>query len=216
MIKPAQILRKFFKVMINGQSYLNLVYLLAAFPLGVFYFVFLVSGLSLGISLSIVWVGIPILLIVAVGWWTLAKFERYIAIHWLQEEVPTMTLPENTGKGIWSIFKENFLNPVTWKSPVYLLLKFPLGVTTFVILVTLVSLTLSLLTLPLTYQALDFQVGGFFSVDPITWRVDSITESLLGTLIGLILWPGTLQIINGMTWVHAKFARMMLSITPLG
>ena len=216
MNKLTQILARFFKVIVNGQAYLNLVYLLAAFPLGILYFVFLVSGLSLGISLSIIWVGIPLLLIVGAGWLILAKFERFIAIHWLKEDVPAMNFPQLTGVDIWSTFKEHFLNPITWKSPVYLFLKFPLGVATFSILITLVSLTLALLTLPLTYQSLDFQIGGFFSVDQIAWQIDGMGEALVGTLIGLILWPATLQFINGMTWVHAKFARVMLSINPVG
>ena len=205
----------FFKVVINGQAYLNLVYLLAAFPLGVFYFVFLVTGLSLGVSLSILWVGIPLLLMVGVGWWMLARFERLISIHWLKEEVPSITVPHNPVEGIWPTFKSYITNPVTWKSPLYLFLKFPLGVATFTILIILVSLTLAFLTLPLTYQVLDFQIGGFFSVDQILWQVDGLGEALVGTLIGLILWPATLQLINGMTWVHAKFARVMLSADPI-
>ena len=37
----------FFGVIVDPQSYLNIVYLLVAFPLGTFYFVFLITGLSL-------------------------------------------------------------------------------------------------------------------------------------------------------------------------
>lgn len=215
MINPVQTTYRFFKVIVSGQAYLNLLYLLAAFPLGVFYFVFLVSGLSAGISLSIVWVGIPLLLVVGVGWWVLAGFERFIAIHWLKEDVPAMALPPGAGKDIWARFKEYFTNPVTWKSPVYLFLKFPLGTATFVLLVTLVSLTLAFLTLPWTYELLEFQVSGFFSPGPVAWQIDSMGEALLGSLIGLLLWPVTMQVANGLAWVHAKFARVMLSVDPM-
>lgn len=216
MTKPAQILGQYFKVMINGQAYLNLIYLLAAFPLGVFYFVFLVSGLSLGITLSIIWVGIPLLLVVGMGWWALARFERFIAIHWLKEEVPNMDLHPNKSKGYWAQLRDYLTNPIIWKSPVYLFLKFPLGIATFVILVILVSLTLAFLTLPLTYQVLDFQIGGFFTSNQMIWQVDCISEALIGTLIGLFLWPASLQLVNAMTWVHAKFASVMLSTKPYG
>jgi len=216
MINPIQITNRFFKVMVSGQAYLNLIYLLAAFPLGVFYFVFLVSGLSIGISLSIVWVGIPLLLVVGVGWWVLARFERLLAIHWLKEEVPSMMPPPIEPKNIWRYFKGYLSNPVTWKSPVYLFLKFPLGLATFVILVILVSLSLAFLTLPLTYELSDFQFGGFFSPDQAAWQIDSMGEALIGTLIGLLLWPLTMQITNGLAWMHAKFARVMLSVDPFG
>jgi hypothetical protein len=216
MIHPIQTTRRFFKVIVSKQAYLNLVYLLAAFPLGVLYFVFLVTGLSTGIFLSIVWVGIPLLILIGVGWWVLASFERLMAIFWLKEEVPAMTLPPGPGKGISASFRGYLTNPVTWKSPVYLFLKFPLGTATFVILVTLISLTLAFLTLPLTYELLDFQIGGFFSPDQGGWQIDGMGEALLGTLIGLMLWPVTMQIINGLAWVHAKFARVMLSVDPTG
>lgn len=216
MIKLARIIYRFFKVMISGQAYLNLIYLLVTFPLGVFYFVFLVSGLSLGISLSMIWVGIPLLLVVGMGWCMLARFERFIAVHWLKEEVPNVNLHQSKRESFWAQCKEYFTNPVTWKSPVYLFLKFPLGIATFVILVTLVSLTLAFLSLPITYQLFDFQIVGFFSSNQLAWQVDSLGQSLLGTLIGLFLWPTTLQLINAMTWVHAKFARVMLSTRPLG
>jgi hypothetical protein len=37
-------MRKFFGVVARGDTYLNIIYLLLAFPLGIAYFVFLVSG----------------------------------------------------------------------------------------------------------------------------------------------------------------------------
>jgi hypothetical protein len=215
MVDPIKATHRFFRVIVRKQSYLNLIYLLAAFPLSVFYFVFLVSGLSTGVSLAIVWVGIPLLMLVGVGWWVLAIFERFMAIHVLKEDVPAMRLPPGTGEGILATFKHYLVHPVTWKSPVYLLLKFPLGIATFVILATLISLTLAFLTLPLTYELLDFQIGGFFSPDRAVWQVDGLGEALLGTLVGLILWPVTMQIVNGLAWVHAKFARVMLSADPM-
>ena len=82
-----QNLFRFIRVMVDIQAYLNVGYLVIAFPLGVFYFVFLVSGLSLGLSTLIIWVGIPILLLMSIVWCALASFERFIAIYWLKEEL---------------------------------------------------------------------------------------------------------------------------------
>jgi len=213
MNNPAKWIIRYFQVMVSGQAYLNLFYLLAAFPLGVIYFVFLVSGLAAGISLSIIWVGIPILLLVGVGWWAMAGFERLIAIHWLKEDIPAMVLPSHTSTDLWTRFKELLTNPVTWKSPVYLFLKFPLGVATFVIQITLTSLTLAFLTMPLVYEFLpDFHMGVFFDPSLPGWRIDSLSDASLGVMIGLMLWPITLHITNGLAWVHAKFARVMLSL----
>ena len=202
--------------MCNGKTYLNLIYLLLAFPLGIFYFTFLASVLSAGISLSIIWVGIPILLLVGVGWWALASFERFMAIHLLNEDIPEMWRPSDEGAGIWTSFKEYFTNPAIYKSLIYLFLKFPLGITTFVILITLISLTLAFLTMPFTYEFLsEIQVGVFFGQDLPAWHIDNMSDALLGALIGLILWPVTLHVTNALAWLHAKFAKVMLSVDPM-
>jgi hypothetical protein len=215
MTNPNPSLGKFFKVIVRSQSYLNLIYLLAAFPLGVLYFVFLVSGLSTGISLAIIWIGIPILVLVGAAWWLLASFERSLAIYMLKEDVPAMTPPFENGSDIWTRFKVHFTNPVTWKSLLYLFLKFPLGIVTLVIVVVLLTTTIAFLTMPFTYQSLDgFQIGLFFTPDQPLWRIDSLSDALLAAAIGLILWPVTLHITNGLAWIHAKFARLMLSIYP--
>jgi hypothetical protein len=217
MNNPNLTVGSFFKVMWNGQAYLNIIYLLAAFPLGIFYFVFLVTGLALGFSLAIIWVGIPILLLVGAGWWLLANFERLMAVYLLKEDLPVMVRKSDEGADLWTRVKDNILNPVTWKSPIYLFLKFPLGMISFVIGITLVSLTLALLSMPFTYQSGEsFQAGITFGSNLPAWHIDSLTDALLCVFIGLCLWPVTLHVLNGLTWVHAKFARVMLSPDPMG
>ncbi len=60
---------RFFGVVRRPETWLGILFDWLAFPLGLFYFVFLVTGLSLGVGLVVVWVGIPILLVVAGAWW---------------------------------------------------------------------------------------------------------------------------------------------------
>ena len=217
MDKPLQTGDRFFKVMGSGQAYLNLLYLGAAFPLGVFYFVYLVTGLSLGISLSIIWIGIPILMLVGAGWWALANFERLMAVNLLKEDIPRMASPSEEDADIWTRVKEFFTNPITWRSLLYLFAKFPLGLGTFVVLVTIVALTLGFLTMPFTYQFAEYFQGGVsFGLGLPAWQIDSLGDALLGALIGLMMWPVALHVINGLAWVHAKFAKIMFSVDPVG
>jgi hypothetical protein len=206
---------RFFKAVIEGQTYLNLLYLGAAFPLGVFYFVFLVSGISLGVSLSIIWVGLPILLLMGGAWWALASFERHMAVNLLKEDIPHMSHSHSHDTDIWQGFKQYFSNPATWKGLLYLLLKFPLGLATFVVLMTLIPLTVAFLSMPFTYETVQFfQIDLTFGSGLPVWVIDSMGEALLGALTGLMLLPITLNITNVLTRVHAKFARIMLSLDP--
>lgn len=217
MYNPKKILLRFFGIIVSGQAYIKVLYLMAGFPLGVFYFVFLVSGLSLGISLLIIWVGIPVLLLVGAGWWLLASLERYMAIYILKEDIPEMVPPSNRGSTLWKRLEIYLANPVTYKSPLYLFLKFPLGISSFVILTTLIFLTVALMSMPFIHYYLpELQVGMFFETGLPAWHIDSMGDYLFCSLAGLILWPLTLHIANALSWVHGKFAKLMLSFEPLG
>ena len=92
----ARHLRSFVAVPLRPQTYLNLLYLALAFPLGVLYFVLFVVGLSLGISLTILVIGIPLLLLVVAGALVIATFERWLARVLLGVEFPDTT---TTGSG---------------------------------------------------------------------------------------------------------------------
>jgi len=85
-----------------------------------------------------------------------------------------------------------------------------------VILVTAVSLTVAFLAMPLTYNSPQYFQGVSFGPWLPTWQIDSMLDALLGMLIGLLLWPVTLHITHGLGWVHAKFAKVMLSTYPIG
>jgi hypothetical protein len=60
------------------------------------------------------------------------------------------------------------------------------------------------------------RTGACLNVGLPGWQVDSLGRALLVGLLGLILWPMTLHVTNGMAWVHAKLARVMLSADPAG
>jgi hypothetical protein len=216
MNNPNQGVLNFFSIMKNGQAYLNILYLLAAFPLGILYFVFLVSGFSLGISLVIIWVGIPILLAFGGVVWALANFERLITIHLLKEDLPAMTASSSEDADFWTRVKDRLSSPVIWKSILYLSLKFPLGIATFTVLVTLISLTLAFLAMPFFHEFMaSSQAGIFLNSNTPIWTIESLGDAILLTLIGLILWPVTMHVSNGLAWIHAKFARIMLNNNPI-
>src|SRR4051812_46938929 len=87
---PRNPIVRFLSAPVEARSYANLLYLAMSFPLGLAYFVFLTVGLSVGIGLTIVWVGLPILALVIAGSWGMAALERQMAIHLLGVAVPPM------------------------------------------------------------------------------------------------------------------------------
>ena len=73
-------------------TYLGALYVLLALPVATVYFAGIVAGFSAGIGLVVVWVGVPILLAVAVGWRAVARFERFLDIALLD------ALPQSSGR----------------------------------------------------------------------------------------------------------------------
>ena len=81
-------LGRFFGVVVRPRTWLNVLFQVLAFPLGLFYFIFLVTGSLWASASSIIWVGIPILLVVAGAWWLFGAFERVQAKYLLGADVP--------------------------------------------------------------------------------------------------------------------------------
>lgn len=207
-------LRWIFGVVVRGRTYLNFFYLLLAFPLGLFYFIFLVVGFSLGFSLLIILIGLLILLIVFGAWIAFGAFERQLAIWLLGEEIPPMTPPRLRDRPTeatfsWEGFSAYLTNPVTWTSLVYLFVKFPLGILSFVALVGAVALTGAFLTAPITSSFSPLEV--WFTWNSV-WVVDTPGDVILAVLLGIALLFVSLHVLNGLAWISGKFARMMLGV----
>lgn len=185
----------------DTQTYLNLLYLLLAFPLGLAYFIFLTVGLSLGTGLLVIFVGLPILLAVLAACWGLGAFERQMARSMLHVTIPPAPgLP--SGPGLWPKLKALFGDSLTWKSFAYLMIKFPFGIVSFVLLVTGFSLSVSLILAPLIYRTVPIS---FYQ-----WRVDTKDEAAVWCLVGVALLILSMHMVNGLAMVWGRFARIML------
>ena len=203
----------FFLVVVNPQTYLNILYLLVSFPLGIFYFVFLVVGLTVGLSLVIIWVGLLILPLVMAGSWLLGSMERWMAVVWLKEDIGPMRPANPEGLDVWGQLKQHSRNPVTWKILVYLFAKFPLGIASFVAVVVSMSVTLAFIVSPFWFLLFGFDYAGLnYDVDYYPWwEINSVSDAFLLSIVGLVLFLVALHTLNIFAWFHKKFARVMLS-----
>jgi len=199
----------FFNILIRSQTYLNILYLLLSFPLGIFYFVFLVTGISLGIGLIITLFGIPLLMLMLVAWWGLAYFERAMTQLILRMELPPM-IGELKGNW-WSKYKTLATNPATWKGLLYLFLKFPLGIFSFVSVVTLLSTSLAFIVSPILYFIMRIQglSNDFFMVGNIS-LVEHPGLLIVFGLFGLLLGLLSLHFFNGLAYVNGIIAKVLV------
>lgn len=207
MNNPANPLSRFFGVLFKSQTYLNLLYLLLAFPLGLVYLIFFIVGIALGLPLTIILVGLVILAFVGLGWWVFATFERHLAIWLLRIDIPPMSKPGPKPVGVWDTITSLLSNPVTWKSLVYLVLKPILGVFALVALVTLGGISLALMLSPLLFWWNPVTVE---LIGQSTWVIDNLFEAGVALVIGVFFAIISLHILNYLAYVYGLFARTML------
>ena len=203
---------RFLYAPIEPRSYANLLFLGLAFPLGLLYFVFLIVGLSLGFGLLIIWIGVPVLALVMAGSWLFASMERQLAIHLLGAKVPPMApqpaSPAAPAGSLWRPLTAFLANPVTWKGMGYLAIKFPLGLATFVVAVTLGSLSLAFLLAPVAYNWVPLDVS--FSWNGPVRVIDTLGEALLCSLFGVALTLVSLNLFNALASGWGKLASALL------
>jgi signal transduction histidine kinase len=191
---------RFAGVVASPQTWRNLAYLLLAFPTGLAYFVVLVVGVSTGVALAIVVVGLGILIVTLAAWRAMASVERRLARRLLRVEI----LDPADRRGLPRLERVTrwLRDPVTWKSLIFVALKFPLGVVTFALVTAIGFFSLVLLFAPLIVIATPVTVFG--------WIFESSLEALPLTVLGAVASLLWLHAANGLGWLWGLFARVML------
>ncbi len=188
------------------QTWLNVAYLLISFPLGLIYFVLLITGISLGFGLLITVFGLFILMGVLMMVHGFAIFEAKFTSAMLGFHISPE--PRNReAKGFWKRFREILRSSLTWKGLVFLFLRFPLGIFSFSLTISLLATSLGLIAFPILFQYPWFEMdwpNHFF------WVIDTVPETLVVALIGIILLYISLYILNLLAWIYGKMAQTLL------
>jgi hypothetical protein len=201
------VLARFFGVAIDGRSYLNVLYLWLAFPLGLAYFILLVTGFSVGIGLTILWIGLAILFLLMLAVWGLEGLERVLAIGLLGASVPAR-LPSAGEFGFRAWVKAVFKSSALWKGLAFLFIKFPLGLAGWVVSVVSLSVSIALALAPVSYW-----FGGRVDLDVWIldrWILDGPAGMALLSLTGFLMLFVTLHLHNGLAWLWKKLAEILL------
>ena len=184
----------YFSVLRDPQSYLNLIYVLLAFPTGLAYFIALVVGISLGLGLAVICVGLPILIATFFMASGAVAVERSLANSFLGAGIEPGRRDMRDGGSVPDQVAAALRNPSRWRGLFFLVLKFPLGVISFTIAVFVVALAGGAAISPLA-----FLVNGegaiYVDSEPIitTWPA-----AALAFVVGAALAPIALWVTNGL------------------
>ncbi len=199
-------------------------YLLATFPLGVFWFTIAVTGLALGVATAVVWVGLPILFLSAALWRAGARAERALLRGALGIDIPSPYRPPPAGS-LLARFWARFTDPTTWRDLAYLVLLLPLGIAWLGLVLTAWGVPLALLSMPLWYRLVPQHVAviqtgpGLNLFSPLQGRrhtlivIDHLPQALAVAAVGLLLCLGAAYLVRGMAFLHGVIARGLLGPT---
>lgn len=199
-----QFLTKYFTIFAKPKMYLTLLYLFLAFPLGLAYFILLVVGFSLGFSLLIIWIGLIILALLFPTIWLLISFERLQTTHLLGIPIPMSSPASSESHSLWQKIKMFLTDPATWKGILFILLKFPIGIISFVALVTGFAVLSAMIFSPLIVS------WQWSSINFGLWRVDTISEAIGLCMLGLMALPGLFHIYHFLGQSIGKLSAVLL------
>lgn len=204
--KDVSPLGNFFGVYTDARAWGSLLYMLIAFVTGVFYFTWVVTGLSLSVSFSIFIFGLPVALLFLLSVQGLALLEGRIVEALLGVRMPRR--PLFTAKGLkWlERLKLLVLDRHTWLSILYMIVQFVFGTIYFVVFVTILSFSISFIAVPFVQEILG--VGVVVNND-IRYYLPTWSYPLL-ILGGVLLWTAFMNLARGLGQLHGGFAKLML------
>lgn len=192
-------------IVLHPGPYKRLAYHALGFPLGVVSLLGVVIGVSLGLALSILLVGIAILAGTMVFVRGVASVERRLARALLDVTIQSPQKLETTLSEPLAHVRNACTDEQTWRSCVFVLARFPVGLVQFTVAVTLTALSLALVTAPLHYDGVQILQFGPW------WHLDSLSEALLAVPVGVLLWAFSLHVFDLLGTVMARFTRRLLT-----
>lgn len=206
------------------QTYANLLYLLARFPLGIAYFTIFVTGVSLGVSLVPVVVGIPIL----AGVVGLAGYVGLIEVELLKKlygQDMSYTVADPRELSITTYLKAIVTTPRNYLLVLFAFLSFVIGLHVFVAVIVGFTLALTLAVAPLVYwiPGIEYeltQASGTVDVGSVAINLGSLTGISINTLpeavvasgLGIICYLVALHAVNLTAWVFRTLTERLLRI----
>ncbi len=197
---------RFFGIFAEPEAWGALLYLVLAMITGIFYFTWVVTGISVSFSLIILIIGLPITGLFLLSVRGIALVEGRLVEALLGVRMPRKPRYTEKNMGIWQRFKNMMRDKHTWFSMIYMLLQLPLGIFYFTAMITLISIALSFILWPIVsliigQPALVFSSQEYYATG---WLIP------IGVIAGGLLLTVTMHLAKAMGKGHGSLAKALL------
>jgi signal transduction histidine kinase len=175
-------------------------YLGLSLPLGIVAFVLLVVGFAVGIGLSVVWIGVPILLGLLASSRAFAGLDRRLANSLLGTAIPAPAAQRSREGTLLKQVTTLVRSRTTWRALAWLFLRFPLSLITFCLPVILAGAGAGLAAAPFT--------NAFRNSDQVFGSSAATTAICIAGGCALVLL--TTHLIQALGWLQGALAGGLL------
>jgi hypothetical protein len=214
---------RIFGVGFRRETYANLAYLLARFPLGIAYFTVLITGLSLGVGLVTMVVGIPILAgVLALGGY-IGVIEAALLERFCGRDV-SVTLADPREQSVTEYLKTVATTPRNYLLVGFGFVSFVVGIPLFVAITVVFSIGVTLAATPFLYwipgAGYDFTgLRGTTEVGSLTVdagslfgaSINTLPEALAVSAVGIVVCLAGLHAVNLSAWLLAGLTERLLT-----
>lgn len=205
-VKPRSIVGRFFGVYADPRAWGALLYMLIAFVTGVLYFTWAVTGVSLSITFLLFIFGFPLALLFLLSVRGLALIEGRLVEALLGIRMPRQPLFSHRDMKWLDRLKALLKDKATWMMLIYMLAQFVLGTLYFIVLVTVLSVSLACMAAPL--------IQLFFKTPVFNWIDGPVYlpywQLILFSIGGFLVWTGFMHIARGVGQLHGRMAKWLL------
>lgn len=209
----SSVLGRFFGVAADPKTYGAMFYSILALATGIFYFTWVVTGISLSLGFSVIIIGIPFVILFLGSVRLLSLVEGRIVEVMLGERMPRRPVYADRDRPVLTRIGEMFTDPRTWSTLLYMLAMLPLGVLYFTLAVALLTTSVVLVVAPplALFGAFDgwSLSGGWYGYwEPSTTL--GVWELPVAFACGVVLLFATLHLLRGIGHVHGAIAKQLL------
>lgn len=190
----------------------ELVFLATRFPVGLFWFITIVTLLATGAGLLIVMIGFVVLAFLLLLTRMGAVLERQF-VGFVDGRPIESPYREPVTPTAWGRIKTWLTDQATYRDLLYLLLQFPLGIISLVVVVTLGSLIGGMIAAPILYWAVPGGIEAFVINGEPRWVIDTWWEAIPVAIAGVAALFPAAYVISGLATLCVWLGRGLLGPT---
>jgi len=197
---------RFFGVVADPRAYGAFIYLIFSLALGIIYFTWAVTGLSLSAGLIILIFGVLFFGVFMLSIRGISLIEGRLVEALLGIRMPRRPFFTSRDRGLWPKFKSLISDKYTWLTLIYMIIMLPLGIIYFIVFVTLIALSLWFVAFPILQLSFGLPM---FTNDGSLYYLNGWVMPVV-VVAGILLFILTLHLAKFTGNMHGRLAKAML------